>query len=425
MNRHSRFNGIGMEALLKWLFTLLLLSVILLILGGQLDRQYENRLSEIKKQSAWVQSQAPLFSKDTVQLLLIPQLGNYWIRNEEPVAGELVLRSIDGGRWYFILNTRYIMAELAEQERFLLVLGLLGLLASVEVAVFLAYALARPLQRLGWACMEIAHGHRVVLPVSWWFPRELRELMLSFNRMSSQLERWKDVQRQVEWMDRLATIGEMASGLSHEIRNPLASMRVHIELLKRQSHTEQETSDLAVLETELERLNQVVGDLLSFVRPGASVHVAVQMQEILDWCRNMVYSQCERQHVVWLQEETASPCFPVSADRGQMQQVVLNLVLNALQAMPQGGEIRVGVESFEEYGLLYVQDNGPGIPKETQERIFVPFFTTKKEGTGLGLFIVQRIINNHRGKISFTSSVAGGTTFQILIPRFIDPASDS
>ena len=360
-----------------------------------------------------------------MQLLLIPQLGNYWIRNEEPVAGELVLRSIDGGRWYFILNTRYIMAELAEQERFLLVLGLLGLLASVEVAVFLAYALARPLQRLGWACMEIAHGHRVVLPVSWWFPRELRELMLSFNRMSSQLERWKDVQRQVEWMDRLATIGEMASGLSHEIRNPLASMRVHIELLKRQSHTEQETSDLAVLETELERLNQVVGDLLSFVRPGASVHVAVQMQEILDWCRNMVYSQCERQHVVWLQEETASPCFPVSADRGQMQQVVLNLVLNALQAMPQGGEIRVGVESFEEYGLLYVQDNGPGIPKETQERIFVPFFTTKKEGTGLGLFIVQRIINNHRGKISFTSSAAGGTTFQILIPRFIDPASDS
>ena len=273
--------------------------------------------------------------------------------------------------------------------------------------------------------MEIAHGHRVVLPVSWWFPRELRELMLSFNRMSSQLERWKDVQRQVEWMDRLATIGEMASGLSHEIRNPLASMRVHIELLKRQSHTEQETSDLAVLETELERLNQVVGDLLSFVRPGASVHVAVQMQEILDWCRNMVHSQCERQRVVWVQEDTASPCFSVSADRGQMQQVVLNLVLNALQAMPQGGEIRVGVESFEEYGLLYVQDNGPGIPKETQERIFVPFFTTKKEGTGLGLFIVQRIINNHRGKISFTSSAAGGTTFQILIPRFIDPASDS
>ena len=420
-----RKKGIGMEAFLKWLFTLLLLAVILLILGGQLERQYQNRLAEIKKQAAWIQSQAPLFSRDTVQLLLIPQLGNYWVRNQEPVAGELVLRSIDGGRWYFILNTRYLMAELAEQERFLLVLGLLGLLASVEVAVFLAYALARPLQRLGWACMEIANGHRVVLPVSWWFPRELRELMASFNRMSSQLERWKDVQRQVEWMDRLATIGEMASGLSHEIRNPLASMRVHIELLKRQSHTEQEKSDLAVLETELDRLNQVVGDLLSFVSPGASVHSAVQMEEILAWCRNMVHSQCERQHIEWIQEDAASPCFPVAADRGQMQQVVLNLVLNALQAMPQGGEIRVGVESFEEYGLFYVQDNGPGIPKEVQERIFVPFFTTKKEGTGLGLFIVQRIINNHRGKISFTSSAAGGTTFQILIPRFSDPVSDS
>lgn len=416
MSHHNKVHGIGLETLLKCLFTLLLSALILLILGGQFDRQYKNRLDEIRKQAAWIQSQAPLFPKETVRLLLIPQLGDYWIRNKEPVEGELVLRSEDGGRWYFILNTHYIMRELIEQERFLLVLGLVGLLASVEVAVFLAYALARPLQRLGWACIEIAQGRRVVLPISWWFPRELRELMHSFNRMSRQLERWKDVQRQVEWMDKLASIGEMASGLSHEIRNPLASMRIHLELLKRQSHTEQEKSDLVVLEMELDRLNQVVGDLLSFVRPGASAHAPVQLEEILAWCRNMVRPQCERQRVAWVQEETVSPCFPVSADRGQIQQVVLNLVLNALQVLPQGGEIRVGVECFEEYGLLYVQDNGPGIPKEAQDQMFTPFFTTKKEGTGLGLFIVQRIIGSHRGKISFTSSAAG-TKFQILLPR--------
>ena len=406
---------IGLETLLKWIFTLIPIGLIVLILGGRLEQQYYRRIQEIDVHAVWLKNQSVRYPAETVKNLLLSQLGVYWYRVAEPVEHSLVLKSSDGARWYFVLNKKAVFNELIEKERPLLILGLVGLLASVEIAVFLAYALVRPLKRLCWACTEIAQGRRVELMPAAWLPREFRELTVSFNKMSQQLERWKDVQRQVEWMDRLACIGEMASGLSHEIRNPLASMRVRVELLKRQQHSEQVATDIEVLDTELQRLNKVVGDLLSFVRPNANVRIGVPLSEILLWCSDMLRLQCQRQGVQWIHENEGFKCPPVQVDKGQIQQAVLNLALNALQVMPKGGIIYSRIESIEDFSVLIIGDTGPGIAREAQDHIFTPFYTTRKEGTGLGLFIVQRIVDSHRGKIAFTSS-PDGTEFRILLP---------
>lgn len=428
----------SLESLMKWIFMALALSMVSLTIGARLHQSYVSKRSLAVGHAAQVknliENRRVLGSEESV----IDKLGMFW---REASVGEVPDLTITAGKnvYRYKLSRSDIIIYLVEEERFMLLVGMLGLLVAVELAVFLSYILTRPLRRLAWGCKEIAKGSRVVIPHNALSPYEFRELTDSFNYMASELEKWKDVQRQLSRMDRLAALGEMLSGLSHEIRNPLASMRIQTDLLRSemgsiadafsQAEREESLADAAeyinVLGSELDRLNSIVSQLLSFVRRREPMKTSVSLSELLVWANSMFRPQAEKYSIDFVAEEREKGV-RVIADSEMLRQVVMNLALNAIQSMSLSEKeerkallISVGCtdkeEGAEQKGVIIVKDNGCGIPENIQHRIFDPFFTTRKDGTGLGLSIVQRIIEGHGADFSMESSPAG-TTFKIFLP---------
>jgi len=276
--------------------------------------------------------------------------------------------------------------------------ALLGLLIGVEASALLSYGVARPLRRLAWGFRQLAAGRHPRLPEGALAPREIAALTRDFNEMAEQVDRWREVQRQVARMDRLAGLGEVASGLAHEIRNPLAGMRIHLDLLSEEVRSPAGAESLVLLGQELDRLNQVVTQLLSFARPSPPVPTLLDPRELLDWTVRMIRVPAQRQGV--RVEVRADPaCGPIRADGNQIRQVLLNLALNALQAMPDGGTLLLDAARREGSVRLRVRDTGQGVSPALRERIFDPFFTTRNEGTGLGLSIAHRLVEGGGGRI--------------------------
>ena len=428
------FRRVSLEALMKWIFLLLALSMVVLMLGARLHQSYSDKLVSAGRSAERLKRLIKDYDLSYSPEVMAQELGPYWRGTS---AGEVPSLTIDsGGKEYgFSANTQRIYVDMVEEERYLILVGMLGLIIAVELAVFLSYMLTRPLRRLTWMCREVAGGVSVRIPQTLFSPYEFHELVESFNNMSSQLERWREVQRQVSRMDRLAALGEMISGLSHEIRNPLASMRIQTDLLRDEidrlaaggegpQDAEEAREQIAVLGSEMDRLNNIVMQLLSFVRPRPTVITPVKLDDLLPWSGAMLGSQAQKYNVR-LVLQSAAQDVAVMADSELLRQLVMNLALNAMQSMSPLNEEREMVLTVaigyapaprggEKMGMIMVSDTGPGISPDIEHRIFDPFFTTKKEGTGLGLSIVQRIVEGLGGELSLESS-PNGTTFKIYL----------
>ena len=396
---------------MKWIFLLLALSMVLLMLGARLHQSYSDKLSAAAESAERLNRLMTDYDLRYSAEVITQELGPYWRKAAEGEVPSLVIRS-GGAKHGFVSNFQSIYVDMVEEERYLILVGMLGLIIAVELAVFISYVLTRPLRRLTWMCKEVAGGISVRIPQTALSPYEFHELVDSFNNMSSQLERWREVQRQVSRMDRLAALGEMISGLAHEIRNPLASMRIQTDLLP------------GVLGSEIDRLNNIVMQLLSFVRPRPTVITPVKLDDLLPWSGAMLGSLAQKYNVRLMLHSTAQDV-TVMADGELLRQLVMNLALNAMQSMSplKGGTdmaltVTIGYaparRGEERMGMIMVSDTGPGISPDIEHRIFDPFFTTKKEGTGLGLSIVQRIVEGLGGALSFESS-PNGTTFKIYL----------
>jgi len=421
--------GLSLETVMKWIFMGLALSMVSLTLGARLHQSYAEKKSEALESAQQLKfsiEERGLYVPDDI---ILGRLGVSWRMTRPGEDAQLSLRS--GGKdLKLTLDRKQIITSIIEEERYLLLVGLLGLIAAVELAVFISYVLTRPLARLAWGCRKIAGDSAVTLPCSALAPYEIRELTDSFNDMAKQIKRWKDVQMQISRMDRLAALGEMISGLSHEIRNPLASMRIQTDLLRLEVEAMAPCSEnsaakdaceiIGIIEKELDRLNGIVSQLLSFVRPKQVMITSVLLDELLPWCRSMLGPQAEK-HGIRLVTRQTFDRVTVMADKEMLQQLIMNLSLNAIQAMesaPQSRErvltVTIGVCEDDESGFLSVADSGPGIPEEIRHRIFDPFFTTRKEGTGLGLSTVQRIVEGLGGRLSMDTS-GEGTVFMVSL----------
>lgn len=305
--------------------------------------------------------------------------------------------------------------EILFQQRHVLVMSVIGLVLAMELAIFTAYTLARPLHQIARACERIAKRRWQLLPLARGAPREILLLQKAFNTMVQELQHWQQVQHQVFRMERLAALGQMVAGVSHEIRNPLAGMRVHLDLL-RESASSGEKSSLQILDAELDRLNTLVAQLLTFARPGESVHGPVLLEDLFTWCDNILSVRLEKKNLR-LVRELSSPSLRVLGSMPQLQQLLLNLVLNALQASPPEGTIILKGSPEGENCVLSVEDQGPGIPEHIAPRLLDPFVSGHPEGTGLGLSIAARIVDLHGGSISWESS-SRGTHFRIMLPLY-------
>ncbi len=220
---------------------------------------------------------------------------------------------------------------------------------------------------------------------------------------------------QVRRADRLSAIGQLAAGLAHEIRNPLASIDGAAEVIEAGASGEVKAETLRIIRQECVRLNRLLAGLLDFARPRPPEWRDVVVREVLDSVVELVRHSAGKN----VRFETRAPedLPTLRCDREQLAQVVMNLALNAAQAMPGGGTVRLSAAPDAGGVLIAVADEGEGISGEQIERIFEPFFTTKVSGTGLGLAVVQQIVVRHGGTVKATRNDGRGMTFAIHLPH--------
>ncbi|MBM4332941.1 MAG: PAS domain S-box protein [Deltaproteobacteria bacterium] len=228
----------------------------------------------------------------------------------------------------------------------------------------------------------------------------------------------RDLQEKVRRSERLASLGRLAAGVAHEIRNPLSSIRGFAQyFMRRLKGQEEEEGYASIMVKEVDRLNRVISELLDFAKPKEPHRELNFVQNLLDHSLKLLEADLARKKVeVEKEYDTNLPL--VLLDRDQISQAFLNLLLNALESIEEGGNIRVSLKKGEDPSSLEitVADTGRGIPPEDLKKVFEPFFSTKRKGTGLGLAIVHQIIEAHGGDIIVESQEGRGTTFRITLP---------
>ena len=221
--------------------------------------------------------------------------------------------------------------------------------------------------------------------------------------------------------EKLAALGQLAAGIAHEIRNPLTSINILIHSLTENLSTEDSRwEDLKVIEEEVLRINEILDQFLRFAKPASPLFEKTNLIPIFEEILQLLRPQIERGKIAVKKEFEPLPL--ITVDKEQIKQVILNLLMNAIQAMPGGGELSMsGRFSKDGYWVeLTIQDSGIGIPLEDLKKLFDPFFSTKEGGIGLGLSIAHRIIDQHHGKIEVESTPGKGTLFTISLPVFTE-----
>ncbi|MHC1743515.1 MAG: nitrogen regulation protein NR(II) [Syntrophobacteraceae bacterium] len=230
----------------------------------------------------------------------------------------------------------------------------------------------------------------------------------------------KKLEEQLQQTERLAALGEMIAGVSHEIRNPLGIIRSTAELLHGRIENDRQKRLSSIIIEESSRLNDIVTEFLDFARPKVPRMAPCRLEDILERNLHAIEAQCQM-HSVTVERLYETGDYTMEADSDLLYRAFINLFANALQAMPEGGTLRV--RTVQRNGIngeprieLRIRDSGKGIPEEVRKKIFNPFFTTRETGTGLGLAIVQSILDSHNGEIEARSRDGNGTVMIIRLP---------
>lgn len=217
-------------------------------------------------------------------------------------------------------------------------------------------------------------------------------------------------------MDRLVNLGTLSAGIAHEIKNGLTAIKTFVELLMQKSE-ERELAE--VVARELARIDSMVSQMLRFASPKPVAFTTVRVHDVLEHSLRLLQHQINGK-MISVKRDYRAISHNVRGDEAQLQQVCMNLLFNALEAMGSNGLLTVSTEIVNAKSgrilKIQIQDNGVGISEENLARLFEPFFTTKKNGTGLGLAISRRIVDEHHGKIEVQSEIDSGSTFSILLP---------
>ena len=231
------------------------------------------------------------------------------------------------------------------------------------------------------------------------------------------LRQIRDLEEQVRQSEKLAAVGRLAAGVAHEVRNPLSSMRGLARFLARDmDEASREAEYLKVMVGEIDRINRVVTGLLDFARPRQPELTSVDINDLVRHTLGLVADDARHQAVV-IHEDLAADPLKALADRDLAIQAVLNVLLNGIEAMPDGGRLEIRTYAESEQAVISIEDSGPGVSPEDRSRLFDPFYTTKKSGTGLGLALVARIMEAHHGRVVIGGQVGQGTIFSLYFPQ--------
>ena len=295
-----------------------------------------------------------------------------------------------------------------------LVVGASGIVIGVLLGGWTTERITRPVERLAAGARAVAGGD-LSARVEVLSRDEIGELARAFNVMTEQLLEQRDRAIQAE---RVAAWRELARRLAHELKNPLFPLQITIENLQRSRESaefdEVFRESTTTLLAELGNLKTIIGRFSDFAKMPAPQFETVDINEIVRGVMKLNF-QLERPNVKPVLE-LASDGTRIQADPDQLRRALGNLVLNALDAMPEGGTLLVRT-ALHDWGVrLEISDSGQGLTEEECQRLFTPYYTTKQHGTGLGLAIVQSVVSDHHGKISVSSASGRGTTFTIDLP---------
>lgn len=244
---------------------------------------------------------------------------------------------------------------------------------------------------------------------------------IAFFSVRRAVERTRELEKRAMHSERLAFVGTLAGGLAHEIKNPLSTLNINLQLLIEdvQSMTGENSKKvhmkIRVLQREVQRLEAILNDFLRFAR-GEKLELADRdINEVVDEVVDFVTPEIKQKNIVILKSYDASlpPC---RLDSNLIKQAILNVIINAVQAMENGGELMIRTSVNKKNIQIDITDTGTGIPKDIIDKIFLVYFSTKKTGTGLGLPTAKRIIEEHKGTISVQSEEGKGTNFSIRLP---------
>jgi signal transduction histidine kinase len=341
------------------------------------------------------------------------------LRDELVTRGSQALRRLRRLEYEVVRNVDAMLEEAHAREvvaiRLLIGLALLTVLVGMLMALY-ARRVLRPLASVTERAQAVARGdlepRKAVVSND-----EIGELAATFERMVSAIG---EANTRLVAAERLATIGKMAAHMTHEIRNPLSSIALNLELLEEQLPAGDPEAHglLKAIGKEVERLSALSRQYLSFARQMPSELATEDVGEVVREAAEFVRRDLEKHDVALeIQVEPGLPA--VHADEGQLKQALLNLLRNAREAMPSGGRVRVSVERGPEGGVdICVDDEGPGVDPELRDRLFEPFFSTKSHGTGLGLAITRQIAVSHGGSIACEPRDDRlGTRFRLRLPQ--------
>ena len=311
---------------------------------------------------------------------------------------------------------RAVLGWLTETNLFVIIFAI-GLMLSIAAGVLMARRLTGPLLALAGGVRAIAAGDydtRVIVQGD----DEVGDLATAFNRMALRLADLQLLEAQLRRRDRLSALGEVAVGIAHEVRNPLGVISTSTELVRKKAALSPADSKLlGYVIDEVRRINNLITEFLSFAKPTPPVFVPLKAIDLVKRVTEFCEPELGRQNVM-LTIADEVPGAQIEGDQDQLYQTGLNLILNALDAMPDGGRLAIRIFRVDAELRISFADSGPGVPVELQERIFNPFFTTKPSGTGLGLAKSFAILESHRGRIEYADAPGGGAMFTLVLPLY-------
>lgn len=317
---------------------------------------------------------------------------------------------LPGWRVALVVNWEELTVPL-QGVRYTMVVVVAAVVVALPVIFVFLYRRARQrIARLVDGAQEVARGN-----LSWRIQPvggdEIGDLAHAFNRMA---ERLQQVVRSAVDMEKMAVLGQFAAGVAHEVRNPLAAMKTSVQALSIGERDADRRSILDGMTEEIDRLDETVEDLLNFARPREPQFQEVPVQELFRRLVGMIDKQARDGGVRIVTAGMRD--LAVHADGAHVQQIMMNLLLNALQAMPEGGLLTLRARREADRGIIEVSDTGVGIAVEALPRVTDPFYTTRPSGTGLGLAITRQLVELNRGMIDIESAPGRGTTVRVALP---------
>jgi signal transduction histidine kinase len=305
---------------------------------------------------------------------------------------------------------------LADEGRTLIAIIVLALAAGLVASWVISRSLARPVADLTRAMAVVGAGD-LDHPIHATSRDEIGDLARALERMTAQL---RESREQLVQAEKLASIGEMSAAVAHGLRNPLASLRAAAQLVRRHPTSPSATEHLDAIIEEVDRLDRRISHLLSFSRPAPFHPVSESLPRLIEELLPAV-AQPLREQRVELEMAVPAALPQVRVDPMQLEQAILEIVTNAIDAMPEGGRLRIGAFVSDGAGpgdvIVEVTDTGGGIPDHVLPSVCEPFFTTRQEGTGLGLAIAKRYVEQNGGRLEIASRPGIGTTVRVRLPR--------